>query len=236
MSVLSDLLARAHDERARNPVFIFDLDSTLFSTQERNHAILHEFVDQVGAPDDFRQVVSRLSPTDMGWNVVDDLRTRGLAHEPTLRRLKQFWSKRFFHDDYLAHDRPIPGAREYVNAVHAAGAHVYYLTGRDEPGMGRGTRLSLAAHGFPVEGERVILRLKPTFEEKDIVFKARILSELHHLGPVLAAFENEPANANLFATQFPEATVFFLETIHSPDPPPLAEGIVRIKDFLAVDS
>ena len=229
--MLGELLARAHAGRDRNPVFIFDLDSTLFSTQERNHAILGEFVAQIGGPDDFKALVARLQPADMGWNVVDDLRQHGFRHEPTLGRLKAFWFKRFFHDDYLVFDEPLAGASAYVNAVYEAGATVYYLTGRDEPGMGKGTRLSLAKHRFPLEGERVILRLKPSFEEADIAFKRRVLSELHHLGPVLAAFENEPANANLFAEHFPDAEIFFLETIHSPDPPALWPRIIRLKDF-----
>src|SRR5262249_24471735 len=141
------------------------------------------------------------------------------------------WYKRFFTDDYLAHDRPVAGAAEYVRAVHEAGALVYYLTGRDEKGMGRGTRASLVAHQFPPEGARVILRLKPRFEEMDLVFKRRVLSELHELGPVVAAFENEPANANLFAEHFPEAVEVFLDTIHSPEAPPLLDRIVVVKDF-----
>jgi hypothetical protein len=234
VSVLKELLVRAEREREleHKPVFIFDLDSTLFSTQERNLAILREFIERIGAPADFQAVALRLTTAEMGWNIMDDLRRRGFRHEGTLDRLKQFWHKRFFTDDYLAHDQPLPGAAAYVTAVHDAGAQIYYLTGRDEPGMGKGTRLSLRAHHFPLEGERVILRLKPTFEESDIVFKRRVLGELDHLGPVRAAFENEPANANLFAEHFPDATVVFLETIHSPDPPPLAAGIVRVKNFL----
>ena len=43
--------------------------------------------------------------------------------------------------------------------------------------------------------------------------------------------ENEPANANLFAEHFPDAEVFFLETIHSPNPPALWPRIIRLKDF-----
>jgi hypothetical protein len=75
------------------------------------------------------------------------------------------------------------------------------------------------------------MRLKPSFHEDDLVFKRRVLGELHHLGPVLAAFENEPANANLFAEHFPDAVIVFIETIHSPDPPPLLPQILRLKDF-----
>jgi hypothetical protein len=77
----------------------------------------------------------------------------------------------------------------------------------------------------------VALRLKPSFEEEDLAFKRRVLRELPALGPVVAAFENEPANANLFAEEFPAALVIFIETIHSPDPPPLLPRVVRVRDF-----
>jgi hypothetical protein len=234
MSVLSEVLAeiaRAARED-RRPVLVFDLDSTLFSTQQRNHVILHEFARDVGAPADLLAVLERMAPADMGWNVVDDLRRRGFRHEPTLGRLRAFWRARFFRDEYLRHDLPLPGAAAFVKDAHDAGAVVYYLTGRDEPGMGRGTRGSLAAHGFPVDGGRVHLRLKPRFEDDDLEFKRLAVAEIRTLGEVVALFENEPANANLFLESFPAARVFILETVCSPNPPPLAAGIFRLKDFL----
>lgn len=233
MSVLTEILGRIDSERAVNPVLVFDLDSTLFSTQQRNHAILHEFALDVGAPDDFKHALEKLTPSDMGWNIMDDLRKRGFRHEPTLSRLRQFWLARFFRDEYLHHDLPLPGASDFVNACHGAGATIYYLTGRDEPNMGRGTRMSLAMHGFPTdrEAERVVLRLKPRFEDDDLDFKRRALDEIRTLGQVVACFENEPANANLFHEEFPDAHILFLETVHSPNPPPLRDGIVRLKDF-----
>lgn len=228
---LNRVLARIR-ERAPSgrPVAVFDLDSTLFSTQKRNLAILREWAAG-DAPEGARLIVARLTDQDMGWNVMDDLRRHGFSHEPTLKELRRFWFERFFKDEYLLHDEPLPGAPEFVRDCHAAGGTVVYLTGRDEPGMGRGTRLSLERHGFPLGDERVALRLKPTFDEPDLAFKERVIEELKILGEVVAAFENEPANANLFCDAFPEADVIFLETVHSPNPPPLRERIVRVKDF-----
>jgi hypothetical protein len=209
---------------------IYDLDSTLLSTQERNHVILVEFAGAPDTPAAYQPALARLRPADMGWNVVDDLRRIGFDDEPALERLKRFWLDRFFRDDYLVHDLPIPGAVEFVRASHDAGALVCYLTGRDEPNMGRGTRDSLVAHGFPT-GERTVLRLKPRFEDDDLAFKREAIEEIAALGEVQAAFENEPANANFFADRFPEAEVVFIETVHSPNPPPLHGRIRRIKDF-----
>jgi hypothetical protein len=227
MHVLSELI----DRLRAGAVVVFDLDSTLLSTQQRNHVILHEFVKQVGAPPDLDPILSRITPADLGWNVMDDLRKRGFRHEPTLTRMRAFWMQRFFHDEYLHHDEPLPGAVEFVRGVHDAGAVVYYLTGRDEPNMGKGTRKSLRRHTFPLDEDRVHLRLKPRFEDDDLAFKRAVLGEIRALGSVAAAFENEPANANLFAEAFPDAQVIFLQTVHSPNAPPLHGRIVRIKDF-----
>ena len=231
MSVLAELLAMVPTRIARRPLMIFDLDSTLISTQHRNHVILGEFVHHVGAPADLVQVIEKILPCDMGWNVMDDLRRRGFRHEPTLSRLRAYWGARFFRDEYLRHDLPLPGAVEFVRDAHEIGARIVYLTGRDEPGMGRGTRKSLKTHGFPVDGDRVELRLKPSSREDDLAFKRRALDEIRHRGEVVAAFENEPANANLFLEVFPEARVVLIDTVCSPDPPPLAPGIVKLKDW-----
>ena len=229
MSVLTDILERA----ARTPgaVGVFDLDSTLFSTQQRNHSILKEFVAIAGAPDDLARVIAALAPSDMGWNVIDDLRRRGFSHKETLGRLRSFWRDRFFRDEYLRHDQPLPGAVEFVTDLFVAGAKIFYLTGRDEPGMGRGTRLSLESHGFPLADERVFLRLKPRPQDEDYAFKQSVIEDIRGLGEVVGVFENEPANANMFAEAFPTAHVVFLETVHSPNPPPLLPHIARLRDF-----
>ena len=232
MSVLSRLLDRIRERSsARRALVVFDLDSTLFSTQERNFAILQEFAGRQAAPRELKYVLQRLGPRDMGWNVMDDLRRNGYSDRIVLRELRQYWFERFFTDDYLHHDLPIAGSVEFVNDIHRAGATVYYLTGRDEPGMGSGTRASLRRHGFPLDLEGVVIRLKPRFEDSDLVFKRGVVEELRGLGEVLGVFENEPVNANLFAEAFPEADVLLLETVHSPNPPPLADRIVRIRDF-----
>jgi len=232
MPALARLIDRLRGRAStRRALVVFDLDSTLFSTQERNFAILQEFAARDQAPSSLRIVLERLGPRDMGWNVMDDLKRNGFGDRGVLRELRHFWLERFFTSDYLRHDVPLPGAVDFVKDVHRAGATVFYLTGRDEPGMGTGTRASLQRHGFPLDLERVIVRLKPRFEDSDLVFKRGVVDELQGIGDVLGVFENEPVNANLFAEAFPDADVWLLETVHSPDPPPLANRVARIRDF-----
>ncbi|MDP8254741.1 MAG: hypothetical protein P9M14_03245 [Candidatus Alcyoniella australis] len=106
-----------------------------------------------------------------------------------------------------------------------------YLTGRDSPGMGSGTRASLSEHGFPFDCQRVDLLMKPRIEIKDMDFKRDAVRQIGEMGQVLAAFDNEPGNINLFADTFPEAIVVLLDTIHSPTPVVPYEHVVRISDF-----
>jgi phosphoglycolate phosphatase-like HAD superfamily hydrolase len=210
---------------------VFDLDSTLIDTAPRHLAILREFAARPDAPARFRDLVAELTHEHMGWNPIKLLREHAVVPPEMERQLRKFWAARFLASDYLHHDLAMPGAREYVQAVHDAGAHVVYLTGRDEPGMGAGTRASLELLGFPHAHERVLLRLKPRPSEDDASFKLRESQAIAALGPVLGAFENEPRNANIFAEAFPQADVFLLETVCSPDPPPLAERVLRVRDY-----
>lgn len=209
------------------PYVVFDLDSTLFSTAQRNLAILREFAEPRGGK--LWALVQSLAATDMGWNVIDDVGKRGIDDPAVLAELRKFWRDRFFTDVYVLKDEPSPGSADYVNAVHAAGAVVYYLTGRDVPGMKKGTVESLRLHGFPGESERVILRMKPTWEFPDYEFKSGVLVELK-AHTVLGSFENEHAQANLFRQQFPQATTVCLDTVTS-KVVPLLEGVHLVKDF-----
>ena len=217
--------------RDSEPVVVFDLDSTLFTTQPRNLAILREFMEHPHSTSAFNEIASLLEAEHLGWNIMDDMKQRGFGDGEVLDRLAAFWKERFFGDSYLAHDLPLGGAAHFVGQCHDAGALVYYLTGRDEPNMLAGTRQSLRNHGFPLDVERTLLRLKPHFELPDLEFKQDVMRELDSHGEVVALFENEPANANAFAAHFPDADVLFLETIHSPGAPDLHPRIHRLTDF-----
>lgn len=207
---------------ARRPIAVYDLDSTLFCTGPRNLAIARAFSE---FRHQLRPFVDQLEAHRMGWNVMGDLQELGFTDKAILTELRHFWRATFFTDHFVKMDSVYPGAVELVKAVREAGCLTYYLTGRDDPGMRQGTLQALESAGFPMPAEDVILRLKPTWEEEDMAFKAQVFQELHDLGEVVLAFENEPANANRFLHAFPTATVVLHATIHAPDPEPLAAGV-----------
>ena len=208
------------------PIAVYDLDSTLFCTGPRNLAIARAFANY---RPQLLPYVDQLTAESMGWNVMGDLEALGFGDQAILTELKHFWRATFFTDHFVKLDSVYPGAVELVKTVQEAGCLTYYLTGRDEQGMRQGTLEALANAGFPAPGADVILRLKPTWEEDDLLFKMNLFTELHGLGEVVLAFENEPANANRFHRAFPNARVVLHATIHSPDPEPLDDGILVLE-------
>ncbi|MEY2807950.1 MAG: hypothetical protein RIR65_2367 [Planctomycetota bacterium] len=232
---LSEVLARidASCAAGRLPVVVFDLDSTLFTTAPRNLKILQAYASAHGARwSGLEEVVARLSPDDMGWNIHEDLRRFGVSDERLLDEVKAFWFERFFTDEWLLVDEPVPGAPEFALACHARGALIYYLTGRHVGGMEIGTVRSLRQCGFPFWRGRCVLHLKPSFEMGDAAFKDDAVHDIRsYKGEVVATFENEPGNANMFSRAFPEALHFLLDTIHSPGAPAPDAKLVRIDDF-----
>lgn len=232
---LNDVIARARELTAAGqlPIVVFDLDSTLFSTAQRNLRILREFGAATrGRWPHVEQAVAQLTVDHMGWNVADSLHDVGVQDLEIDKALVAYWFDRFFTDAYVRSDRPTPGAVAFARAVHDAGAFCYYLTGRDVRGMAQGTVAALTDAGFPYWRGRTTLHLKPTFEEDDHRFKLAALQDIRSLqGTVVATFENEPENANLFLAAFPEAWHFLLQTVHSPKPVTPDERIVCIDDF-----
>lgn len=233
---LREVFARIDREIAggRLPIVVFDLDSTLFSTGPRNLRILREWIAGHAHLDPALEGIgARIGARDMGWNVHEDLRRFGVADEAALTSLQAWWRDRFFTDDYCAGDEPVGGAAEYVLACHARGALIYYLTGRHVGGMEHGTVRALRTHGFPFWRGRCVLHLKPSFEMPDRAFKDEALADIRsYRGEVVATFENEPGNANLFLRAFPAALHFLLLTVCSPDAEAPSERLIATENFV----
>ena len=238
-------MLRAVDESVREvfgrgslPVLVFDLDSTLFSTCPRNLKILEDFVAARGDEHPvLREIWPTLTEADMGWNVNECLEERGVKDEALLADLRKFWGERFFTNEFCEIDSPIPGAPEFVTACHDAGAFIYYLTGRHVGGMEKGTANALVAHGFPLFTGKASCQLKPDYYANDKEFKTAALDGVRSLsGEVVATFENEPGNANIFLEAFPEAKHFLLDTVHSPEAEVPDPSLVVIEDFTGFQS
>ncbi|MFA5139235.1 MAG: haloacid dehalogenase-like hydrolase [Elusimicrobiota bacterium] len=224
---------RERTARQTSTLAIFDLDGTLFDNRTRTIFILREISEQ------FDSKVPRLHAalgrfralSVVEYGLGSTLRKLGVRDPKEAAFIRKEWEKRFFSDEYQKFDMPLPGAKSYVCRVHAAGATVIYLTGRDVGRMLVGATDCLRLYGFPVGVAGTMMIVKPQSRQDDEVFKRDVCAYLRRLGEVVAVFENEPANSNMLHAQFPEAASFLVLTQHRPDAPALHHGIRRIRDF-----
>ncbi len=231
--VLKAVLRRCQAEKARGtPVVVFDLDGTLMDNRPRTLAILREFATHHRDRDPhLAQRLQNAHVGDLSYLLTDSLERIGVTHTETVAELEVFWRDRFFADPHLAHDVALAGARDFAHACYSAGAVLVYLTGRDLPLMGTGTFQSLRDLGFPIGVAGTELILKPDAAMPDEAFKRLTAPELARVGHVVAAFDNEPANCNVFLAHYPDAHVVFVDTQHMPGAPSLDAGVHVVRDF-----
>ncbi len=211
-------------------VVVCDLDSTVLDNRPRLARILQDYGRTAGVP----ELTDTRPEHWQGWSLERALRNVGLepeeveAHAGPARRYFAEW---FFTSAYCRLDLPVPGAPSYTRALVAAGARLASVSGRPR-GMEAGTRESFRAHGFPVpDGETVHLFLKPRRELLDDDWKLEAARLVDRLGPVVAAFDNEPLHVNAYAELWPEAAVVHLDTDHSERPIEVLARIPSVRDF-----
>lgn len=216
------------------PTVIFDVDGTILDIRPRVLRIVHEY-----AKDELEKVRPQLSEQilkmeldDIQYAIADTLKNGGIQEDALITNGSIFWAERFFSTDYLMSDVPNRGILDFVRKLYASGARIVYLTGRDQPRQLEGTIRVLQKFGFPVGLQGTELIMKPTSTMPDAIFKQRITSYLRSTGKVIAAFDNEPANVNVYRRAFGSETFSVLfETLHSPNPPPLIDGVYRLDSF-----
>jgi hypothetical protein len=222
-----------------HPLVLLDLDSTLYEVGPRTHQILREWLESPESAEfsHVRTVLRRLEAEHIGYSLVDTFEAVGLEveeHEEVRRAersAKKFWGARFFTSEYLAYDEVYPGAAAFARELHKLGAELVYLTGRDEPGMGEGTRNRLIKDGFPFNTPGTHLLCKKSFELDDLEHKQAASTYIRAHGTLIASFENEPPNVVALYEIFPEAMHVFVDTVCS-DRPSLPRGdLYRIKGF-----
>lgn len=230
-NVLARILETIETHRAERPVVLFDLDGTLYDNRPRTLRILHAYAAQL--PREHAcdaEKLRALTSADLHYRLDETLAPRGIS-PAVIEGAKAAWRVRFFTDAACADDVPVAGAVSYVRRCWDLGATVVYLTGRDIPGMLLGTSRTLRDDGFPIAVPRVELVMKPSFDEGDTVFKQRLLASLSELGRVVASFDNEPANCNLFHQRWPQAFTVLLDTQRAPGAPLLEPACFTVSSF-----
>lgn len=237
-------LVQENVQRARKagkpPAIVFDLDGTLFDVSHRTLGILKEWVasqaDTRRYPRALLRRVESIGLCHMGYSLGHAFENAGLDLRDDdvsdiLQSAEKLWRKRFFDGKTLVEfDRPVEGAKAFVDLLHADGVHVCYLTGRDHRGMHQGTVRQLEVHGFPLEGTTLLL--KSGHEMEDHVYKQEAFAAFASKWAIVGNFENEYVNVGAMAPSAPEAVHVILDTQHSGRPvPTLPVKVWRLTDF-----
>lgn len=219
-------------EEGRWVQVVFDLDDTLFLVRPRKQAIFRELAE--AHSDELRDALHLLADSAIPYDVDEALGSVGITQSRHVTRLKEAFFARFFDGRYTRHDAPNPGAAAYVNALHARGVHVLYLSGRPIE-MADQTLGTLALHGFPVNTRHTGLMLKDTHEQHlgDAEFKGVKAYEIAERGTILGVFDNEPANLNAMYPAAPDARYFLLETDRSPNAPAVEMASHTLSHFVS---
>jgi hypothetical protein len=211
---LNEILIQTREMTAQNlrTLAVFDLDSTLFNVSTRTQKIINEFAELHNITE-LGSVIVR--PED--WGIKEALLRAGFSAEKNPEvalKLKNYWSEKFFSDEYLHYDVPYYGAIAFVLELHTAGAEVYYLTGRDQKRMAKGSMEVLKKWGFPVQDSTLFL--KPEKSQDDELFKHDWFTKLDKTKfSKIYFFENEPININAILDNHSEVEVIFLDTTHA---------------------
>jgi hypothetical protein len=238
-ALLTSILEQALELTKKNEPLkaIFDLDSTLFDVSFRIAKIMHDFAATVA--DQYPEASKKLltlvpDPSDFGVKKTLMRLNFEAPNEEFIKNLVEYWKRHFFSSDYLYLDQPYPGAKKYVNELHQAGAEIYYLTGRDIPGMLKGTIDSLKFHGFPIAEDHTNLVLKPSTNISDHDFKKDFFKNLDLNSKNIWFFENEPTNIHLVNENSPHINIVFVNTVHSGKAPEPGVQISRIPGFIEI--
>lgn len=230
--ILNRILADIRE--AKSCAVVFDLDSTLFCVSPRSEAILHDLARESWFVTQFPQAASllatvKIQPNEYGIKTA--LIRSGLSATPELiETVRRFWRERFFSNSHMRHDLMYPGAQEFVQRVHAGGAEVFYLTGRNETLMREGTMSNLKEWKFPdLPFERIMM--KPNDFESDENFKEFRLKQLMPNYKRIWLFENEPVIIHQLRKSLPELRIVFIDSTHSGKADPPTDLLTLRMDF-----
>lgn len=230
---LTRVLYRIRACRQRAPRVLFDLDGTLIDNRPRTCAIFRQLAERWQSPyPELATGLAAAAPERLVFSARENLSRVGVEDPDRVLEALAYWKEHFFRDELLCHDVPAPGALTFAQKTYDAGATLVYFTGRDLPNMAVGTLKNLRDSGFPIALPGVELVLKPDASTHDFEYKRVMMREVERGGEVVAAFDNEPANCNLFKRSFPRADVYLLDTGHLPGAPELDPEVRVLGSFL----
>lgn len=159
--------------RGQRSCVVFDIDNTLVDTRHRTRAAARSYVRRDPA-------AAELLCVRVGYDGLQTAQRAGLS-PARARRFQRFWERFFWDTRHFKHDRRIGITGQLVRQARAAGAEVFYLTGRVEE-LRCGTVAQLRRLGLP-DADREHVVCKPRLGTPTGPFKQRVLDRLHRRDP-----------------------------------------------------
>ncbi len=216
-------------------VFVFDIDSTLYDVTPRNQQIVRHFGATQNLDSDLKNILLNFISLSEDWGIKPGLMRinknnfKKYITEDLIKSIKAHWNTYFFSKDFLHLDQVYPGAVEFLQKLNKL-APIYYLTGRDEPRMGHGTREQLTASNFPLSPHRNQLILKPDQSLLDHTYKVNELIKLQNQFEEIHFFENEPVILNAVQEKIPKINLYYIDSVNS-GRAEIAANIKKLKPY-----
>lgn len=122
--------------------------------------------------------------------------------------LYAFWHARYHEESWLHHDAPFTGAPEFLRQLVHDGYSLVYLSGRDGPTMGQGTRTWMLRHGLPLQPDATVL-FRSGMEIPESEFIEHALHDGHE-EDIDLVLESKASRANRIHEIIPHALVLLV--------------------------
>ncbi len=206
-------------EKGGNQLVVFDLDSTLYDLSMRHLAILKDYAEShhLDYPEQCENIL-KIQLEHITYYPENIFRNIGMEslEDHFLDHFKRFWLERFFSNHYIQYDILEDGAKDWVDHFADLGAHISFLTGRDEERMGIGTRQRLIDDKLYCEAfDKSSINIKPHRSIKDDEYKSDYLLKIKSDFKKIHFIDNEPKNLVLIAKEHPEIDLIHFDSVHS---------------------
>jgi hypothetical protein len=197
---------------------VFDMDSTLFCVSTRTQAILRELALEESFRSQFEEVSEHLKdvkvlPSD--WGLKHALKRLNLEFpEKAMNAIRAFWREHFFSSAYLVHDILYEGSAEFIRMCEELQCEIFYLTGRSDRLMRRGSLDQLKRYDFPLKRPEHLI-MKTEDEQNDEDFKLNRMRALAEDFEEVYFFENEPVIVDSIRKELPQVKIIFMDSTHS---------------------
>jgi hypothetical protein len=222
-------------ESNKNPLMIFDLDGTLIEHHYRIYHIFAELAGELNFPEYVKAIIFDSNPEEYEYDPKTTLRNIGLDEE-YIEKMFRPWLSYFLSNRFLTYDRPIQGAYYFVRNIISLGIKVIYLTGRDVPNMGEGTRTWLRKFNFLDNSGLTELKMKTDLSISNAESKKIACDEIKASGQAVLVVDNEPKELEFMLGVFPESVGVLMDTPNSGMPGKLPWDTLTIKHFDELNS